>query len=83
MLQGEIEDLFRFITFYISYGLVLVQLCLLLVPDLKSLNYRNRSLSEEEEPLLGNVSGTRQETDIQKVRSWIVLKTGGLPKAIV
>lgn len=64
------EDVFRFITFYVYYGLVLVQFCLLFVPDLQARDHISHLpvVPEEEQPLLDNApSVNRQETESQRV----------------
>ena len=59
-------DMFFFSTFYIYYGLVLVQFSLQLFPDLKAHGYLARPTSERT-PLLGNSDSESHTKSVTKV----------------
>ncbi len=59
----HIDDMFRFVTFYIYYTMILAQFVLSLLADIKEDETPQRHDADERTPLLGNVTNSAtQET---------------------
>ena len=66
VLQHEIEDLFRFVTFYSYFGLVVVLFICTLFADLKALEKpADTQSTSEKRPLLAKDDSKEEETSVK------------------